>query len=141
MASTFRQDLITGMLAMLNAYIAANPTLLVRAFKVRPGNLVATDLPCAYIDLRPETIAHAAGVRTRTMSPSVVVVDRLTDNAETLTRLDSLTDALVDWFTGYPHIVAGTVWDQMTVGDESVSEGTEAVRFTFGNIEVIEGRN
>lgn len=143
MTTTFRSDIVAGMLTMVQAFITANPTQLKTVVRVRPMSLTG-EFPRAYLDLRTESITHANGIRTRTMSPSVVVVDQLTSNDETLDRLDDLVDLLVDWFTGYPHIVTGTVWDAMTVSDESeeLAEGkpTAAVRFTFRNIELIEGR-
>jgi len=143
MATTFRADLVAGIGTCLDAFIAANPTLLRRRFRIRPPSFT-TDLPCAYIDLRPETVGFDAGTRTRTFSPSVVVVDALTDNGETYDRLDLLTDALVEHFTDYPQFVAGTIWDRMSVGDEAeeTGDGTvlAAVRFTFSNVSMQDGR-
>lgn len=138
MTTTFRQDIVAGLTTILNAYQVANPTLLRRVFDHRPPSDV-TDLPFAYVSLRPESITHASGVRTRTMQPSVVVVDMLASNDETEGRFDVLVDALVEHFTGYPHIVNGTIWDRMTVAEED-EPGFMAVRFTFENVEIIEGR-
>ena len=138
MSTTFRADVVAGMTTMMNAFIAAHPTVVRRHFRFRPPS-TNTDLPCSYLDVRPESIAHANGIRTRTMSPSVVVVFRLTSNDETEDVVDAATDLLVDHFTDYPHIAAGTVWDAMTVSDEDDELGI-AVRFTFGNLELIEGR-
>lgn len=139
--TTFRVDLIVGMLAMLDAFIATNPTLLRRRFKVKPASF-ATEFPCAYIDLRPESISHANGVRDRVISPSVVIVDKLTENGETMDRFDVLVDALVDHFTAYPHLTAGTVWDRMTVSYEAQGPNNEfaGTRFTFENVSKAEGR-
>lgn len=138
MPTTFRQNVVAGLVVILEAYKAANPTLLRRVFDVRPQSPV-NDLPYAYVSLRPETITHASGVRVRTMNPSVVVVDALASNGETYDRFDVLVDGLVDQFTSYPHIVANTIWDRMTVAEED-EPGHAAVRFTFENVEIIEGR-
>jgi hypothetical protein len=51
-------------------------------------------------------------------------------------------DSLLDWFTSYPHIVAGTIWSDLTIADEAVGTDNQFVgtRFTFGNISIAEGR-
>lgn len=142
-----RTDLITATLAMLDAFIAANPTLLRRRFKVRPPSLV-TDLPCAYIDLRPEQVHYYNGVRDRILSPSIVFVDQLADNSETMTRFDSLIDAFTDHLDSYSHLYLGTglnnVWSRGTWSDEAVEITTEqpaqAARWSFEDILFKEGR-
>lgn len=139
--TTFRTDVVSGMLAVLTAYATANPTRLARAYRARPPSF--PDLPAAYIDNRPETIGHSLGIRTRTMTPSVVLVRRITDNIETMTAFDATVDALVDAFTAVPQFAAVTIWDQLTVTDEDAPFGDydfAAVRFTFGNISIMEGR-
>jgi len=138
--TTFRVDLVAGFGTMMAAYIAANPTKLVRHHRSRPAQF--QDLPCSYLDVRPETVTHGQGLRDRVTQPSVVVVTRLTDNGETTDIHDVLVDSLLDWFTSYPHIVAGTVWDQMTVADEAIGEDNQfvATRFSFGDISIAEGR-
>ena len=145
-----RVSLITAMLSMLDAFIAANPTLLRRRFKVRPPSLV-TDLPCAYIDLRPETISWSNGVRDRTLSPSIVFVDQLTDNGETMDRFDTLIDAFTDHLDSYPHLFLtglNNVWsngswadEQETLGDTQTGTApAAAARWTFADISYKEGR-
>jgi hypothetical protein len=76
------------------------------------------------------------------MSPSVVLVTQLTESGETSDIHDTLVDYLVDHFTGYPHIAAGTSWDSMTVADESAGDDNQfrATRFTFNDISNGEGR-
>lgn len=140
-ATTFRNDIAAGILTVLNTFIAANPTLLLRAYRARPESM--PDLPAAYIENRPEEITHDSGTRTRTMTPSVVVVRRITDNAETMAAFDTLIDLLVDAFTDSPQFATGTIWSRMTVTDEDAPLGDydfAAVRFTFGNVSVMEGR-
>lgn len=139
--TTFRVDLVAGVTTMMTAYIAgANPAKLVRHYRSRPTQF--QDLPSSYLDLRPETVHHANGLRDRVVSPSVVVVTRLTDNGETTDIHDILVDSLLDWFTSYPHIVAGTVWEDMTVADEAIGDDNQfvATRFTFADISIAEGR-
>ena len=140
MPTTFRVDLVAVVTTMMAAYIAANPTKLVRHYRSLPAQF--SDLPCSYLDVRPETVKHANGLRDRVTNPSVVVVTRLTDNGETTDIHDVLVDSLADWFTSYPHIVTGTVWDEMTIADEALGEDSQfvATRFTFANISIAEGR-
>jgi hypothetical protein len=138
----FRVDMVAGVTTMMAAFIAAHPTIVVRHFRSRPAS-ANTDMPFTFLDLRPETISHVSGLRERVMSPSIVAVFRLTENGETTDAQDAAVDLLVDHFTSYPHIVTGTVWDAMTVADETAADGEStfaAVRFTFGNISIHEGR-
>lgn len=141
MPTTFRVDLVSGVTAMMNAFITANPTKLVRHHRVLPAAF--QDLPASYLDLRPEAITHSEGVRDRRMTPSIVYVTRLTDNGETDDIHDATVDLLVDWFTSYPHIVPGTSWTDMTVEDQAAGPDNQfmATRFTFGIISKREGRD
>lgn len=139
--TTFRTAIADGILSVLNTFIAANPTLLLRAYRGRPSS--SPDDPYAYIENRPEDIGHDVGTRTRTMTPSVVVVRRITDNAETMARFDTLVDLLVDAFTASPQFTGGTIWSRMSVSDEDAPWGDydfAAVRFSFANISITEGR-
>jgi hypothetical protein len=142
MTTTFRVDVVSGMTAMITAFIAAHPTVIVRHFRSMPAS-TNTDLPCTWLDLRPEVIDHESGLRHRTMSPSIVAMFSLGDNQETTDLQDAAVDLLVDHFTSYPHIVAATVWDAMTVSDERLPGDTSVslVRFTFDNISIAEGRS
>lgn len=137
-----RVDLVTGLLAILDAFIAANPTLLRRRFTVRPPSLV-TDLPAAYIDLRPYTVHYDSAMRDLVASPSVVFVDRLTDNGETMQRMDSLIQAFTEHLDGYPYLTSGNaVWSDGTWSDETENLGHPedrdapmlAARFTFTDV-------
>lgn len=144
---TARVDLVSGLLAMLGDFHTAHPDLLARYFKVRPPSLV-TDTPCAYIDLRPETVHYDSGLRDRFFTPSIVFVDRLTDNGETMSRFDTLIDAFTDHLDNYPHIAVGTSWSGGTWNDESENLGrpdgddapAAAARWTFDPINFKEGR-
>ena len=140
MTTTFRADLVAGMTTMMQAFIAANPTVIRRHFRVRPMSQT-TDLPCSYLDLRPETVTHDSGLRIRTMNPSVVVVFGLTENAETIDAMDAAVDLLMDHLTSYPHIIAGSWWSSLTVSEEAAEDGNIAVRFTFDALSFGEGRN
>lgn len=140
----FRVDLVAGVGTMMAAFIVANPTLLKRHFRSRPPSL-NTDLPCSYLDLRPEDVHYAQGVRDRTLTPSIVFVDHLTENGETTDRMDALVDAFAEHLDLYAHVIPGTVWSDGTWTDESQELGdgkpAAATRFTFGPLSKTEGRN
>jgi hypothetical protein len=140
--TTFRADIAAGIEAVLNAFKTTHPDLLLAVYRARPESL--PDLPAAFIDSRPETITHDSGTRTRTMAPSVVVVRRLTNNAEAMATFDTLVDLMVDAFTASPQFTSNTIWSAMTVADEEYDYGGEyllaAVRFSFGNVSIMEGR-
>jgi hypothetical protein len=154
MTTTFRQDVVAGLLTILDAFKATNPTMLRRTAAAQPPSVVG-DLPLAFIGLRPERVTHDSGIRERIMTPSVVVVSEMSDNVETVRRHDALVDALCDHFTSYPHLVtagsqseAGSIWDEMTIEDEDFPVTSDdgktahfyATRFTFGNLSIQEGR-
>jgi hypothetical protein len=143
MATTFRTDVASGLVTVLEAFKTANPTLLRSVHRARPEGFTG-DYPIAFVEGRSEQIFHTSGIRDRTMAPSVAVVGDGGLNAEHMATFDALVDALVDHFTLYPHITPGTVWDRMTVEDYAEEIGDQlrpAVRFTFGNLSIQEGRS
>jgi hypothetical protein len=144
MTTTFRQDTVAGIKSILDSFMAANPSMLRETFRVQPSGLIRPT-PFAFVELRPEEITHDAGTRERVMSPSIVVVDRWTENDEVMARFDALVDALVDHITAHPHIATGIVHNgRMTVEDslEQVGEASFiAVRLTYRDISITEGRD
>jgi hypothetical protein len=144
MTTTFRQDTVAGIKSILDSFMAANPSMLRETFRVQPPGLIRPT-PFAFVELRPEEITHDAGTRERVMSPSIVVVDRWTENDEVMARFDALVDALVDHITAHPHIATGIVHNgRMTVEDslEQVGEASFiAVRLTYRDISITEGRD
>lgn len=142
--TTFREDTVDGIMAVLNTYIAANPGRLARAYRTKPLNVAAGDLPAVYVESRDERIKHDLGYRLRTMSPTIVLVDRVADPGETSDRLDPLVDDLVDAFTAVPFLATETGWDEMTVTDIPVIIGEAelaGVRFSLPNVNIREGRD
>lgn len=147
MGTVFRQNVTAGLVTILDYFIVAHPTLLRRSERARPPSIVG-DLPIAFVDGRTERISHSSGIRERVMTPSVVVVSPLADNVETVVRHDTLVDLLVDHFTRHPHVLANSIWDEMSVDDEDYPVDSDdgstrhfyATRFSFGNLSVMEGR-
>lgn len=142
MTTTFRVDARAGLYALLTGFQAANGTMLRSAHRVRPEGFTG-DYPIGFVDLLPESIGHTQGVRTRTMTPSVVIVGEYRLNGEHVDDFDVVVDTFLDYCTAIPHIVTGTIWDRMTVEDYDETIGEQlrpAVRFTFGNLSIQEGR-
>lgn len=142
MATTFRTDIVTGLLAVLNGVVAANPTLLIRAYRARPEGF--PDLPAAYIDGRPEQITQDSQVRTRIMAPEIVIVRRITNNDEAMAATDTLVDIIVDAITANPQFATGTIHrGSFTVTDEDAPFGDydlAAVRIRLTDVSIQEGR-
>ena len=138
--STARADFVAGVATMMNAYIAAHPTYVRRHYHTLPAQF--QDLPATYHDVVSETVHHSNGLRDRVMSSAIVLVTRLTDNTETVDQQSIVIDSLLDWFTDNPHIVLGTVWEDMTIATESAGEDNQflATRFTLPDHTVKEPR-
>jgi hypothetical protein len=121
---------------------AANPSLLLRAYRARPEGF--PDLPCAYIDGRPEAIQQDSGIRTRIMAPQIVIVRRITNNDEAMAAFDTLVDIVVDAITANPQFATGTIHrGTFTIADEDAPYGDydlAAVRITLTDISIMEGR-
>ena len=95
--STFRVDLVAHLSTAVNAYITANPTIVRRYWKRRPGTF-GGELPLAYMDNISEVIAVLDnGTYQRDLSTAIVVVDTFADNEQTGTRFDTAVDGLVSW--------------------------------------------
>lgn len=143
MPTTFTVDVVAGLLTILDAFKTANPTLLRHTFAAQPPHF-NTDLPCAFVGPRAETALHDQGTRTRTMTPSMTFVDRITDNTETIGRMDVIQDKFADHLTTYPHVIAGTIWNRWTVtpAQIDVGDGTalQALIYTLDDLSIQEGR-
>lgn len=154
MTTTACADVVAGLKSVLDTFIAANPTLLHAAYPSRPSGV--TEVPFAYIGARDEVIKHSEGVRDRTFTPTVVVIDTYADNDQTMGRLDILQDGLVDAFTTGVYAIrlnggaSYGVLQQTGVRDGDISfenllAGTvtwyRARTFVFDEILIAEGRN
>ena len=104
----FRADVRDQLYALLGTFNTAQAGL-VQVYAARPPDFTST--PAAYVGgIREPRILHDAGVRQRDVECDLVLVDVLSDNAETSNRLDDLTDALIDLLTlNYGQIAANTV--------------------------------
>lgn len=147
MSTTGRQDVVSGLLSVLNTYKGSNPSLLRRTWTARPGTF-GGELPLAFITMGDETVVHTSGTRQRTFVPQVTVVDTFADNEQTAGRLDILVDGLMDAFTAAPHAVSGAVIrvTQVSTGDlEQLGPSGpifyRSATFVFAETVLMEGRN
>jgi len=141
--STFRVDLVEALYDLLDAYKTANPTLLRRVYRTRPGAF--EELPAAYVGPRAERITHTSGTRERAINPTVVVVDAFSgDNVETGDRMDLLMDDLVDVFTaGVRQIGNALIEPTAVVPGELEASGAiyRAETIEFARTSIREGRS
>lgn len=123
MSTTFRANLRTGIKTTLDTYAAANPTKLAHVYDHTPA---APRTPCAYIEKAVrESVTHTAGVRIRSLTASVVALNRLVSNDQATDEQDALVDGLLDAFTAAPSAAGGSTLiepvavedDELTVGD------------------------
>lgn len=148
MTTTFRTAVVAAIVGVLEAQRVATPTQLRKVYTGRPGSY--SEVPCAYIGERSETITHGGQMRTRTMTGlTVTIVDTMTDASETEDRLDLLVDLLVDRFTAAYAAVAGggSIVQLQSVSDVDVpitgDTGTAVYRgcvLSFADTFITEGR-
>ena len=140
--STFRVDLVDALYDLLTTYSVANPTLLRKVYRTRPGAF--QELPAAFVGPRDETITHTAGTRERAINPTVVVVDTFSDNVETGDRMDILMDDLVDVFTaGVRQLAWAIIEPTGVVPGEIEASGAiyRAETIQFARTSIREGRS
>lgn len=113
MVTTFATDTAAALYAILGDQKAATPTVLRSVHPNRPGQY--GELPCAFVTDAPESITYDSGNRTRTLNPTVTIVDAYTDNAQTALRLNQLRDYLVDRFTSEIQRIPNTILQVNTI--------------------------
>jgi hypothetical protein len=120
MPTTFVADLRDGVKAILDAQIAATPTLLRAAYRYRPGGFGET--PAAYIAGIRERVAHDSGLRRREVEITVTVVDVFPTENVPDDPMDQLRDALLDRFTDNPSIVPVTRLEVTGIADGEIDQ-------------------
>ena len=119
--STCRDSYVTT----LEAFKAANPTLVQQVYRSRPSGI--TEQRAAFVGAIREIIPDLhSGVWQREIEVDVVVTQMLFDNSETTDSLEDTADALIDWLAAdeRAHLVA---------------DGTEQQPIRSGSIELDEG--
>ncbi len=107
LASSFRQQTVAGVAAVLAAFHASNPTLLVQWQSARPRGQTNFTMPGAYIDARNEAATFAHDIRFTTLTTPVVVCVNVSDNVQAEAQMDAIMDGLRDAFTLAYHAANG----------------------------------
>lgn len=104
----FRADVRDQLYALLVTFNGEQSSLQ-QVYAARPPDFTST--PAAFVGgIGEPRILHTQGIRQRDIEAQLVLVDMLTDNAETANRLDDLVDSLIDKLTNNPgQIAANTV--------------------------------
>jgi hypothetical protein len=141
--STARADAVAGIKAVLVAYKAANPTLLRGVGNARPSGS-AFEKPYAYIVV-DEVVRQDSAIRTRTLSPKIVLLDTYTSSEETEDRMAVLIDGISDALTANPHMAGGNTVHQggwtVQPGEEQFGEAIyRSETFALDAVTFAEGR-
>ncbi len=123
-------------------YATANPTKLLETYKTRPGGTPAT--PFAYVDSLSLAWVHPGStLRQLTGEVAVVFATDVVDNVEAKDELYDAAQGFTDQVAALPHYIgSNTVWETISVEDESISVGAveyTAVVITIGGITIQEG--
>ncbi len=144
----FRQAVQYGISALVTTFRLANPTIIRSVRTVRPPSFAGSvSLPVFFIGDLNESITHANGVRTRTISGfSAYLVDQLGTIDDSNDRMNFAADALIDLFTANYHAAGGTSIFQQTgcsdfeYQDPKGGSVYPALEFTFAETKLAEGR-
>lgn len=141
----FRQAIQSGLLTVLQAFAAANPTILRMVMTVRPRSLTTADMPLFYLGDMNETIDTSQGHRTRTFSGFAgYYVDTMGEQIESNDRLNFAADVLADLFTDNFHAANGrSLFAHVGTNDTEIEDNSArypALEFLFGPTEITEGR-
>lgn len=91
----WREEIRDGTTTTLQAFAAANSSIVDRVYRSRPGSIV--EGRSLYTGGISETIALDSGTFGRDATVEVVAAARFADNEETVDRLDALADAAIEW--------------------------------------------
>ena len=142
----FRQAVQYGIASIVTSFMTANPTIIRSVRTVRPGSYGTVSLPCFFIGDLSESIQHANGVRTRTISGfSAFLVDNLGTIDDSNDRMNFAADSLTDLFTlNYHAAGALSIFQQTGTNDSEATDGQgvilPALEFTFAETKLAEGR-
>lgn len=147
MATTFRADVRSALVAILQDQQTATPTLLRKVWPSRTGGFTG-ELPCAYVSNLTETITWTAGTRTRVLDGAEIILVDTYGSEGMIDRLDQLVDKLVDRFNDNVQRVGNAIIELTRVTDtevEVVSAGAttyyRAVALSLARTAKWEGRS
>jgi hypothetical protein len=134
MATSFRAQLRAGCKTILDAYQAANPTLLLHTYDAPPESF---HTPLAYVEKGvTEALRHANQIRFRTLRVNIVIVNKLIDNEQAAEEQDALVDGLIDYLTDNPSAaVSNSLLEPVLVSDSELADAN-GTRFSAAIITV-----
>lgn len=143
--SGFRQAIQSGVVTIMTAFSAANPTIVRSVRTVRPRTFTTADLPVFFVGDLNEDVTTSQGTRQRKFSGfSAYLVDFLGEQAESNDRMNFAADVLLDYFTRKLRAASGSSNLQVVaIHDTEFDEGGvryPALEFVFGETLVLEGR-
>lgn len=95
--NAWRSQIRDNAVLTLEAFQAANPSLLDRVYRSRPSSLAETR--SVFVGGITETYRLDSGTISRDSTVDFVATIHFGDNAETTDNLEELADALVDWLS------------------------------------------
>lgn len=141
----FRQAVQAGVSSVVQAFSAANGTIIRKVVTVRPRSLMASERPVFWIGDLSERVTTSQGVRVRSMDGfSCFLADTLGEQLESNDRMNFVVDALTDLFTDNYHAAGGrSILQHVGTNDIEFDEGGArfvGAEFLFGQTSVAEGR-
>lgn len=114
----FRTNLRSGVKTVLDTVQAANPTVLVHVYDHPPASL---HTPCGYVEKEvSERIQHTSGLRIRTATVRVVLVNKQSTNEQATDEQDVLLDLVLDALTADPDAVTDCLIEPVSVEDTEI---------------------
>jgi hypothetical protein len=136
-----RQLARDGLKTQLDAFLAANPTIVGRTYRTRPAS---PELPCGYVGSITENVDHDSGTRSRRLDALVQFEKTITDNELSGDWTDDIADGFLDLITDNHDAITGGMTQVMRIASDSEEASPEGYRtrvdFTI-RIELIEGRS
>lgn len=85
-------------------------------FKTKPRDF-GNAFPLSYIDDMAETAEYGYGILSRSIAPSIVVLDQMSENNIGAERIDAAVDALVAEISTAPHVGTGVDRGALVIED------------------------
>lgn len=119
--STERQDVYSAVTAIIDAFIAAQPTILRKHHLTFPRT-IAGEVPFVYLSIN-ESVLHDWQTRITTFDGFIGYVDTNADPQETQQRVNAFADGLREWLTANARIIPDKEFRQVGFEDGERLQG------------------
>lgn len=119
---TDRADLQEAIVALVDAFIAANPTVVRKMWHTMPANLMGEG-PFVAIGSISEVVRHTESLRIRVFEGAIAYVDVMTDNLEVDDRINVFSDMMADLFTLNARILPVGMLEQTGFEEGELQQG------------------